>query len=158
VGSTCAVLYRAGNFPVCSARSTNLEIRQQQSCRQFTLRTVTMIQDANSAFRQINPRLLRNCYRRCSTADVSPPYAATLARPVYESSSFWTSAEAYETSHNVASLAPVSLMLVIMRARRWWAGWVEGRGWEWVTDMSTTTSHAACAPTSSFHSFCRDLN
>jgi len=30
--------------------STNFEIRQQESCRQFVLRTITMIRDVNSVF------------------------------------------------------------------------------------------------------------
>jgi len=47
--------------------SMNMETRRQQSCIQFTLRTNALIQDVNSAFRQISPvgvKLLLSCYTR----------------------------------------------------------------------------------------------
>ena len=54
----------------------NLEIRLQESCLQFTFRTNTQIRDMNKA----SPALRR---RR------SVHNAATLARPVHESSFWW---------------------------------------------------------------------
>ena len=67
---------------------------------QFALRTNTMIKDANSAFSP-DQSVLNFCStatRGRRAADASPAYAATLPRPVYESS-FSTSKEGYETSN-----------------------------------------------------------
>ena len=82
--------------------SMNLEVRQQQICVQLSLRINHMIQDVNFA-RSVCVKLLFNCSTatrsRRSGADVSPSHATALSRPVYESS-FRTSEEEYEASHN----------------------------------------------------------
>jgi len=90
--------------------SLDIEIRQQQSCIQFKLRTNEMIQDANLAFSPnqsvLNIRTSAQLLHACSATDASPAYIrrlrrSTLPRPVHESSS-WTSKEVYEMSHNPA--------------------------------------------------------
>jgi len=59
-----------------------------------------MVQDVNSAFRQISPcSTSAQLLRGRGAAYGSPAFAATLLRPVYESS-FRTSKEKYDTSHN----------------------------------------------------------
>jgi len=61
------------------------------------------IQEVNSAFfaKSVGAKLLYNCYT-VAVAQITqvPPCAATLHRPVYESS-FWTSNEVHETSEIV---------------------------------------------------------
>jgi len=76
----------------------NLEIKQQQSRTQFTLRTDKMIQQ--SGFGIFARSVRSTAIHGRSAADLSPAYtAATLPRPVYESS-FWTPKEVYEKSHS----------------------------------------------------------
>jgi len=61
-----------------------------------------MIQDVSSAF-STDRSLLKfgpTAIHDCIVADVSPAHAATLPRPVYASTRFWTSKEVYETSYN----------------------------------------------------------
>jgi len=73
----------------------NLEIKQQQSRTQFTLRTDKMIQQS-----EFGIFARSTAVHGRSAADLSPAYtAATLPRPVYESS-FWTPKEVYEKSHS----------------------------------------------------------
>ena len=64
--------------------------RRQQQSRQFTARSTAMIQGVNvwSTTAQLQYRGRRR-----------PAYAATIPRPLYESS-FWASKKAYETCRN----------------------------------------------------------
>jgi len=80
---------------VCNDRYRfNLEIRQQRSCRQFTLRANRVIQDLHSAFRRIKPAQLLHGW---NAEPSSRRVRSTRRRQVHESS-FWTSQEEYETS------------------------------------------------------------
>jgi len=75
----------------------------QQYCVQYTLRANRMIQDVNSVFSPDQP-CWTSALNYYSVASVSPDHTSAVPRPIYESSVWWTSKEAYETSHNRFSL------------------------------------------------------
>ena len=83
--------------------STNLEVKQQQSCMRFKLRTSENVprREFGIFARPVGVELLKFC--SIATRLHSPTYTrrCTLLRPVYESS-FWTSKEVYETSSQSA--------------------------------------------------------
>ena len=76
----------------------------QQYCVQYTLRANRMIQDVNSVFSPDQP-CWTSALNYYSVASVSPDHTSAVPRPIYESSVWWTSKEAYETSHNRGAAA-----------------------------------------------------
>jgi len=75
----------------------------QQYCVQYTLRANRMIQDVNSVFSPDQP-CWTSALNYYSVASVSPDHTSAVPRPIYKSSVWWTSKEAYETSRNRLSV------------------------------------------------------
>jgi len=85
---------------------------------QFKLRINKMTQNVNSTFSPdqsvLNFRSSAQLLRGCSAADASPALRrSTLPRPVYESS-FWTSKEVHEASHNRRGAADGRVVLSVL--------------------------------------------
>ena len=69
------------------------------TCRDACITTCHYISTCCASLGAVALSLLLNCETVAAPQIVKPAYAATLPRPVYESS-FWTSKEVYETSHD----------------------------------------------------------
>jgi len=77
----------------------NLEIRQQHTCTQLTLHASTMIQHVNSAFSPGRSVIICSISAQPLHGCSGAAHAATIPRPVYESSSYTSTGE-YETFYS----------------------------------------------------------